>query len=379
FPGGKGERDAQTYFKSELSKTCDVVKEESFEFHPDAFMDWIYITASLLLLSFVVYFFVPIISIILVVLAMVPFVTQLLLYKQFLDPLYKKRTAINVYGIVKPTGTVKRRIIINGHADATQEWHWHYKFGMKGLLGVFAGSLMGAAYMVVISLVSFDINGFASVPSNPATITLGLIALIFVVLWIALFKFHDKKVIVDGANDNLSACYVALAIPKALKEDGIRLKNTEICVFISSAEEAGLRGAKAFAEAHKDEYGKDNKDVETIAVSMETLREAEFFSVYTKDINGIVKTDEDVACLVKEAGRINDVDIKYATVSLGATDSGAFTQAGIKSTCLSAMSHNLKDYYHTRRDTKDNIDPVVLGKAFDIVADTVFLYDEKGL
>ncbi|MDR1940260.1 MAG: Zn-dependent exopeptidase M28 [Clostridiales bacterium] len=374
-PGSKGEKDAQDYFNSELAKTCDSVKTEEFTLSPDAFMDWIYITASLMIAGFISYFFLPVLAIALLLIAFIPLISQLVMYKTLIDPLFKKKTSVNVVGVIKPTGTVKRRIIINGHADATQEWHWHYKFGMKGLLVVVAASLVGAFYIIGLSIAALITNGAEPAVASGVLLILGLCGLVFVVFWVALYKFHDKKVIVDGANDNLTACYVSLAVPKAFKEGGIKLKNTELCVLISGSEEAGLRGAKAFAKAHKEEYS----DVETIVVCMETLREAEHFSLYTKDINGTVKTDLDVAGLVREAGKSNGVDLKYATVSLGATDSGAFAQAGFKSTCLAAMAHNLQDYYHTRRDTKDNLDPAVIGKAFDIVTDAIFLYDEKGL
>ncbi|MDR2046701.1 MAG: Zn-dependent exopeptidase M28 [Clostridiales bacterium] len=376
FPGGKGEKDTQDYFRSELEKVCDTVKKEEFKIHPNSFMDWIYITATLLILSLAAYFVAPIISVVLVVLAFIPMISQLILYKTWFDPLYKEETSVNVLGVVKPKGEVKRRIIVNGHADATQEWFWHYKFGMAGMVTAFIGSLAGAAYVMLISLISIDEGGtFNFAWDNTFTLTLGLVGLVFLVIWVALFKFHNKKVVVDGANDNLTACYVSLALPRAFKEAGIELKNTELCVLISGSEEVGLRGAKAFAKAHKEEYS----DVETIVVAMETLREYEHLSLYTKDINGTVKTDLDVAALVRDAGRENGVELKYSTVTLGATDAGAFAQAGMKATCLAGLSHNLQDYYHTRRDTKDNLDPNVISKAFDIVVDTVLLYDEKGL
>ena len=377
FPGSQGEKDAQAYFKSELQNFCDDVKEEKFTLHPNSFMDWIYITATLLILSLAAYFFIPVLSLVLVVVAFVPMTSQLVLYKKLFDPLFPKKESVNVLGVIKPVGEVKRRIILNGHADATQEWFWHYKFGMAGLLTVAVGSIIGALYVIVISLAAIAGGRVAAMltANDNTALIFGLVGLVFIIFWAALFKFHNKKVVVDGANDNLTACYVAMAVPKALNKAGVRLKNTELCVLISGAEEAGLRGAKAFAKAHKEEY----KDVETVVVVMETLREADHFSLYTKDINGTVKTDLDVAALVKEAGRQNGVDIKYSSVTVGATDSAAFAQEGIKATCLAAMAHELQDYYHTRRDTKDNLDPKVLEKAFDIVTDSVLIYDEKGL
>jgi hypothetical protein len=384
FPGSQGEKDAQGYFKTELEKICDTVTSETFELHPNSFMDWIYITATLLILSLATYFFAPIISIILVVLAFIPMISQLILYKSWFDPLYAKKESVNVYGVIKPKGEVKRRIIVNGHADATEEWFWLYKFGMKGMVTVFIGSLVGALYVIVISFISLDLRNrsgsefglFGPIPST-LPLVLGLVGLIFLVLWVALYKFHNKKVVVDGANDNLTACYVSLAVPKALKEAGIQLQNTELCVLISGAEEAGLRGAKAFAKAHNAEL--TDKEIPTVVVCMETLRETEHFCLYTKDINGIVKNDLDAAALVREAGRKNNIELPYATVTLGATDAAAFSQAGIKATCLSGVNHNLQSYYHTREDTKDNLSPETIGKAFDIIADTVLLYDEKGL
>ena len=55
----------------------------------------------------------------------------------------------------------------------------------------------------------------------------------------------NKNRIVDGANDNLSGCYMGIAILKALKDNGIELENTEVGVILTGSEEAGLRGAKS--------------------------------------------------------------------------------------------------------------------------------------
>ena len=112
---------------------------------------------------------------------------------------------------------------------------------------------------------------------------------------------------------------------------------------------------------------------------METLREIEHLTIYTKDLNGIVKADEDVARLLKKAGKEVGYDIPYGTVSVGSTDAAALAQGGLKACCLAALDHKLKDYYHTRRDTYDNLDKNCLGVVYDIIMKALKIYDEEGL
>ena len=59
--------------------------------------------------------------------------------------------------------------------------------------------------------------------------------------------------IADGANDNLSACFVVMSVLKEMKEKNIRYENTEVCCLITGSEEAGLRGALAYAQRHRKE------------------------------------------------------------------------------------------------------------------------------
>ena len=41
----------------------------------------------------------------------------------------------------------------------------------------------------------------------------------------------------------------------------------------------------------------------------------------------------------------------------GATDSAAFTKGGFRSVGITGLNHKLENYYHTRRDSYDNLDP----------------------
>lgn len=69
-------------------------------------------------------------------------------------------------------------------------------------------------------------NGLEYV-SFDADETLGLlrlIGLVFVPFLIGLYWMWNENRVVDGANDNLSGCYMGIAILKALKEEGIEFE-----------------------------------------------------------------------------------------------------------------------------------------------------------
>lgn len=374
-PGSEGERQAQEYIAEELRNYTDEVTIEDFKLNPHSFMGWIPITVTLALIAYVVSFFIPFLSIVLIVLALIPMLSQFVLYRKLMDPLFPEKVSCNVMAVKKPKGEVKRRIVFNGHVDATWEWTFNHKFGFAGFSLEFLGSIIGIFYMIAYCIVALVYNGFGFKVSSGAPMVMGLVTLVFVPLWIGMYWFSDTKTVVDGANDNLTACLMSMAVVKTLKEEGIELENTEVCALISGSEESGLRGAKAFAKEHKDDFN----DCETIFIPMETLREIEHLTIYTKDLNGLVKTDTQVAALLKKAGRAVGHEIPYGTVSVGSTDAAALTQGGFKACCLAALDHKLRDYYHTRRDTYDNLNPECLGVVYDIVMETLKIYDKEGL
>ena len=116
----------------------------------------------------------------------------------------------------------------------------------------------------------------------------------------------NKNRIVDGANDNLSGCYMGIAVMKALQDAGITLENTEVGVILSGSEEAGLRGAKAWCEQHKGEFD----DVPTFIFSYDTIHDPKFLMTNYRDLNGTVKADKDVSDLFMEAAAAIHVPCK---------------------------------------------------------------------
>ena len=66
----------------------------------------------------------------------------------------------------------------------------------------------------------------------------------------------------------------------------------------SGSEEAGLRGAVAYAKRHEAEL----KEIETVVIAMDTMREIEQLQIYTQGCTGTQKNSNAVGELVYEAG-----------------------------------------------------------------------------
>ena len=369
-PGSKGEKQACEYAAEQMKEYgCDRVYVEGFKENPGSFFGWIYFTITCCFIAYASYFFVPALTVVFIALGLVLCVLQFGLYKKVVDKFFKEKTGHNAAGFKKPTGEVKRRIIFNGHPDAAWEWPFKYMFTYLGFDIHMFTCFIGAFYLLGIAIARLS----GALDDALAT-KLGLIALIFVPFWFALYFMWNKNKIVDGANDNLTGCYMGMAILKLLKDEGIELENTEIGVVFSGSEEAGLRGAKAWCEAHADEFN----DVPTFVYSYDTIAQSEQLMVNYRDLNATVKVDKDVSDLFYEACQDLGIPCKKGFVPPlgGATDSAAFAQAGMRSTGITALNHALPDFYHTRLDNPDALNKDCLAKCFAASVKVLEMFDD---
>ena len=376
-PGSKGEQQACEYMADVLKNECGCERAdvESFKENPGSFFGWIYFTITFVLAAVAISFFYPLVSIILIVVGLLIVFMQFGLYKKFIDRFFPEKTGHNVTAVKSCKGEVKRRIFFNGHPDAAWEWPVNYKLGGVGFEGHAVICGIGAVYYLVISIMLVAKNGLEYV-SFDADETLGLlrlIGLVFVPFLIGLYWMWNENRIVDGANDNLSGCYMGIAILKALKEEGIEFENTEVGVILTGSEEAGLRGAKAWCAAHKGEFD----DVPTFIFSYDTIHDPKYLMTNYRDLNCTVKADKDVSDLFMEAAKELDISCKKGWVPPlgGATDSAAFAQAGFRATGVTGLNHKLEDYYHTRRDTYDNMNEQGLADCFAISVKALEMFD----
>lgn len=382
-PGSKGELQSCEYMGQVMKRLgCDRVEVEEFKENPKSFFGWIYITVALVLVAIALFFtgvcvggvcakILPIIGGLLVIAGLTLAMLQFGLYIKACDKLFPEKTGHNVTAYKAPKGEVKRRIVFNGHPDAAWEWPVNYALGGVGFEGHAILGIGGAIYFGVISI----ITAIMAIMGKDLSVMLkmGLWGLLFVPFLVGLFWMVNWQRVVDGANDNLSGCYMGIAILKALADEQIELENTEICVCLTGSEEAGLRGSKAWCEAHPDEW----KDVPTFIYSYDTIYDPKYLLVNYRDLNATVKADKDVSDLFMESAQELGILCNKGMVPPlgGATDNAAFSQAGHRSTGITALNHKLESYYHTRKDTWTNMNLEGLADCFAVSVKVLEKFD----
>jgi len=397
LPGTKSERDAQAYFKKELEGYSDEVMMQDFDVHPGAFMGWIPMAMVLVFAAMALFWLagqnvaLAIIGAILPVLALTLFLFQFLFYRSYVDFLFPKRVSRNVYATRKPSGEVKRRIIFGGHTDVAHEWTWSY-LGGAPLLGTM---MVGAALALFTSLVAGILNLIYTIdyalqyaqfgPFIPAFTSrwegfwlwLSIAMLVLIVPAVCMFFFINRKIACDGANDNLSANYIAMAVIKEMHENDERFAHTEIGCLLSGSEECGLRGARAFAKMNMAMLSDPN--VETVFVALDTMREIEELRVCNFGCTGTVKNDKAVGDLIHDAANKCGTDMPDTEIYPGAIDAEAFSRLGLRASGFTGVSHEAKRYYHSREDTADNIDMDCMALSLNICKEAAKLFDATGM
>ena len=182
--------------------------------------------------------------------------------------------------------------------------------------------------------------------------------------------------VVPGANDNLTGVLASVAVLKCLKESGIRFEHTEVDLVLTGSEEAGLRGAFAWAKKHRDEIL--SSDVETVFIGLETLRDWDYLNIYNRDLTGTIAHDAGAVKLLDKASAACGRPLKHFSVFFGASDAAAITKSGLRATCLAGMDPTPADYYHNVKDTADNMDRKTFALGVDIAIEAAEIFDREG-
>lgn len=382
--GSETEKNAQEYMLNDLKNFCDEANREEYKCSDKAFMSWVPLGAVLLVLSIVSFTLGwAAVGLGLCLLTLFFILAEFIFYKPVLDVFFPKKTSGNVYGVIKPTGETKKRIVLSGHTDSAFEWTYTYKGGRPAVLTIILTAIIDIVLGIgggIYALIHFG-GAFGTVVwGEGGNVVLRVIAVIFYIsvpVLVAATKFCNFKLPVMGANDDLTGVFISCAAAKFLHDNNIRFENTEVMVVCAGGEEAGLRGTKAFAKAHKDEL--TDSSVETVYVGFDTIRELDFTKIYDKDMTGMVKNDRKVAELIQRAAKNAGRDVSIGTIELGSTDAAAMSQAGVRAASIVAMDPTPARYYHTRLDTADNLSPQAIDFGVKTALEAIFMFDEQGV
>jgi len=373
-PGGEGETRAQAHFAGLLKPWADEIRTEPFAVRPPALMGFMPVAGALFFAAILAYWLFPALALLFTAGALLVVVLQFVLYRQFLDPLFPARVSHNVVATRRAAGERKRRIIVSGHADAAYEWTFSYYGGVGLLKLAIVSMLLAGVFKVGLDVACVLLNGPLAAPRGIWR-ALGYAQWACAPFFAGMCFFSNFRRVVPGANDNLTGAFAAVSVLKYLHETNTRFEHTEVSCVITGSEEAGLRGAKAYARAH----GEELRGGENAFLALETFRDLKHMAVYRRDMSGVVRNDARVCALLQRAGRECGLDLPLATIYLGSSDAAAVSQAGVPAAALAAMDPAPPRYYHTRLDDADNLDRECIAQAVRVSVAAVEQFDREGL
>ncbi|HOZ73497.1 MAG TPA: M28 family peptidase [Spirochaetales bacterium] len=361
LPGSEAGHKAAEELRAAAAEAADEAGAQEFSLSPGAFFGYMkamiaaYALAALLLAP------APWLSFVLMAFGAAALVLEFFLYHEFLDPAFPKARGVNVWATLEPSGPVERQLIVSGHHDSAPIFNFFvdrpelYSRRVYGAMGAYAAFLVGSL-VVAIAAPSVVVRAVVA-----AAFALGFI------LVAPLWRFVAKEG-TPGAGDNLAASVAAVEILRefrARRDAGKGLKGTRVVFASFDAEEAGLRGARAWAKARLP------ADVPTYAYNMDcvyTVDEARFLST---DINGSVTMSAPLASACSSIASELGVTVPVMPIAFlaGGTDAAELSRRGAKATTLIAMpwsNDNRSPSYHTPADLPSAVSLPALELAIDV-------------
>jgi hypothetical protein len=177
----------------------------------------------------------------------------------------------------------------------------------------------------------------------------------------------------QGAHDDGAGCVAVMQALTTLRTLGLTPRRT-IRVVLFTNEENGLRGARAYAEAHADEIGKH-----VMALEMDIGAFAPVGFGVDDGVEGDARTAEQEARRQRIVARVAEIAALLAPIGAtrgeaghGGADIAPLAAGGVPALGLMVDTRTYFDYHHTEADTLDKVDKKLL--ADDAAAIAVIAY-----
>lgn len=342
---------------------------EPFLTHPSAFTLFYRIDIILYAISVIVLFLnQPLLAALITTFMIVGAGLQFGYYVELYDFLYPMKECNNVTAVLEPKSEVRQVLIFSGHHDSAQELKF-LKGDQKlyGLKIILPDATRMLACLTAWSWVVWQF--FTDTP--PVFMPYARILLLpgFLLVFTKFFLFGKEAV--PGAGDNLISSSMLVDLAERFRsadQAGVStLEHTRLMFVSFDAEEAGLRGSRAWMKAHRDEISK----LPTTALNIDSIYKLHDLQFMTSDLNNHVKLDKGLAEQCKDIAERLGTPAKLSRMKFGGggTDAAELAKAGIKATTLIAMSTDIVReglVYHTMQDTVDAIQPEAVSACLGI-------------
>jgi hypothetical protein len=346
----------------EAKPFADKAGIERFAVHPGAFLGFIKVLVVFYVIAAAGMIVLPLASALLSSLSIFILVFGFFLYREVLDPFFPKVEGRNVVAVLEPEGKVEAQLILSGHHDSARIFNFyvnHPELYSRKIYGGIGSVVMLWLVSIIVAAVSGWAIGTPLFGFDLLRLLAGLAFLAALPLVLPLWNFASDKG-TPGAGDNMAASAIALEVFKEFADRraaGKGLKRTRLVFASFDAEEAGLRGARAFAAQRKAEFA----NLPTYGYNMDCIYNIDDLRILTSDLNDFVKLD--AAAASRLAALAADEGIKAPKAPLafltGGTDAAELQAAGARAASLIAMSWGNDDRanaYHTPADTLDAVD-----------------------
>jgi hypothetical protein len=358
--GSAGSRATVHALQAELQRTCGNAALEPFTTRPAAFGRFYQVDALLYLAGVILLLFnQPLPAALIFTWVVVGAGLEFGYYLEVYDWLYPREECHNVTAVLEPHLTATQQLIFSGHHDAAQELKFlkgSQKFyGLKILVpDVFRMLGLLTALSWQVGLV---ING-----SAPEFTGYAIVALVLGIYFVFTKFFLFTKNVSPGAGDNLIASSMLLELAELLRDPqrpgGSTLEHTRVVFASFDAEESGLRGSRAWVQAHRSQL----QSLPTFALNIDSIYKLAELQFMVSDLNSHVNLDHKLAehCVKLAHNAGYPAQTAVMRFGGGGTDAAELTKAGVRATTMIAMStHLVRDglVYHTMQDTVDAIEP----------------------
>jgi hypothetical protein len=299
---------------------------------------------------------------------------QFFFYRELLDPFFPRQTGRNVLAALEPAGEARGQLIISGHHDSARIFNFlaHqpalYPWRVTGGIAIYLLFVLTCWLLALWAAISGAAPGWSTAAAALWSLLL---------LWVGQLWWFASAKSTPGAGDNLASTAVAWEALRHLaqqKAAGRGLQHLRVIAASWDAEEAGLRGARAWVKAGRAGEGDDRLALPTWNLNLECLYDVSELFLLTSDVNGTVQLSPELAnqCQQLLAARGRDVPTKPIAFLTGGTDAGELARGGAQATTLIGMpwgNTQRSSVYHTPADVLPAVSPEAVAAAVGLAID----------